>query len=86
LTGKGLPKQLKWKEFEAFLRLLGYELFESKSGSARSYVNQHRQPKVVTFHEPHRKGKTLKLGTLREYLRKLQVTPEEFKKFLESGK
>lgn len=73
----GLPAQLPWRRFVCVLKSLGYQELSSKAGAARSFHNPNGQPPVVTFHEPH-KGDTLRLGTLSEYLRKLQLSREEF--------
>jgi predicted RNA binding protein YcfA (HicA-like mRNA interferase family) len=78
---EGLPSQLHWKDFEVVLRRLGYSLHKSKRGSARTYFNGQRQPEFVTFHEPH-SPKTLPKGTLRAYIRKLRLSPQEFQELL----
>lgn len=64
------------------LELLGYAQMKSKGGSARSFHSTRRNPPVVTFHEPHGKD-VLRHGTLREYIRKLQLTKEQFLEFLD---
>lgn len=75
--GEELPKQLRWREFVAVLTNLGYTLQWSKRGAARAFSNPNREPNLVTFHEPHRPD-TLRKGTLREYVRKLRLTRQEF--------
>ncbi|MFQ5925896.1 MAG: type II toxin-antitoxin system HicA family toxin [Terriglobia bacterium] len=79
---EGLPSQLPWRDFRAVLTKLGYILHRSSRGSARTFHNPNREPQFVTFHEPHR-PKTLPKGTLREYVRKLQLSPREFLNLLE---
>lgn len=74
---KGLPNQLKWREFVAFLKVLGYELKHNKRGSARTFYNPNGNPHLVTFHEPHR-PKCLKKGILSSYLGKLNISTKEF--------
>lgn len=72
-----LPTQLPWRKFVAILKSLGYTELPSKGGSARNFHNPQRIPELVTFHEPHG-GDTLRQGTLSEYLRKLDLSREEF--------
>jgi predicted RNA binding protein YcfA (HicA-like mRNA interferase family) len=72
-----LPSQLPWRRFVCILRALGYEQLASHGGSARSFHNRNREPHVVTFHEPH-KGDNLREGTLRSYLRKLNLLRPRF--------
>ena len=55
---------------------------KSSRGSARAFHSPSRDPDVVTFHEPHGKD-SLREGTLREYLRKLKLSREEFLALLE---
>jgi predicted RNA binding protein YcfA (HicA-like mRNA interferase family) len=64
------------------LEVLGYEMMKSKRGSARNFHSKTRQPSVVTFHEPHGKD-PIRDGTLREYIRKLQITREQFLEILD---
>ncbi len=80
---EALPAQLRWREFTAVLRKLGYELYKSKKGSARTFHNPNREPPFdfVTFHEPHGSD-TLRKGTLREYVRKLGLSHKEFLELL----
>ncbi|HEX9764208.1 MAG TPA: type II toxin-antitoxin system HicA family toxin [Candidatus Acidoferrales bacterium] len=79
---EALPRQLRWREFTAVLRKLGYELHKSNKGSARTFRNLNRQPPFVTFHEPHGSD-TLRKGTLREYIRKLGLSHAEFLQLLD---
>jgi hypothetical protein len=72
-----LPPQLKWEPFVAALKKLGYRLYKSHPGSARTFVSDEREPSEITFHEPH-DANPIRLGTLREYLRKLKVDRDEF--------
>jgi HicA toxin of bacterial toxin-antitoxin, len=72
-----LPPQLKWEPFVAALKKLGYRLYKSHPGSARTFVNDEREPSEVTFHEPHSTN-PIRLGTLSEYLRKLKVDRDKF--------
>jgi hypothetical protein len=55
--------------------VLKYKELPSSSGSARHFQKGDDDP--LTFHEPHG-GKTLKQGTLTEYLRKLGIDRETF--------
>lgn len=77
-----LPPQLTWREFVCVLEFLGYQQMKNKRGSARSFHSKTRLPSPVTFHEPHGKD-PIREGTLREYLRKLQLERDEFLKILE---
>ena len=77
-----LPSQLRWNEFLGVVKKLGYSLYESKRGSARTFRTTSREPKFVTFHEPHGSAR-LRKGTLREYVRKLNLTRDEFLKLLD---
>lgn len=82
MSGAGLPNELRWRDFEHVLKKLGYTLYKSRGGSARTFRNPDRTPDLVTFHEPHG-SKGLRKGTLREYLRKLNLGHDEFLKLLE---
>jgi len=64
------------------LRKLGYTAYKGKAGSARSFVNPSRSPRVVSFREPH-PGDNVGQAMLREYLRKLLLAPDEFVRLLE---
>jgi hypothetical protein len=77
-----LPAQLRWRDFVRALGKLGYRLHKSHSGSARTFISETRQPRLVTFHEPHGSS-PIRPGTLREYVRKLEVSREEFLRLLE---
>ena len=79
---RALPRQLDWRDFERALRRLGYELYKSHPGSARTFRKPGGNPELATFHEPHR-GDTLRVGTLRTYIRKLGLTNERFLELLE---
>jgi predicted RNA binding protein YcfA (HicA-like mRNA interferase family) len=84
MTSEGkLPNQLPWRDFVRVLKQLGYDLFESKPGSARVFFCPTRSPDLVVFHEPHGK-EPLREGTLPEYLRKLQISREQFLQILKS--
>lgn len=72
-----LPRQLAWRDFLRVLRTLGYELHRTGSGASRTFIHATRSPKFVTFHEPHDPA-TLATGTLRSYIRKLELSLEEF--------
>jgi predicted RNA binding protein YcfA (HicA-like mRNA interferase family) len=78
----GLPTQVPWRRFVCVLRKLGYTPQKGKAGSARSFLNPSRTPTVVAFREPH-PGDTLRQPMLRQYLRKLLLTPDEFMQLLE---
>jgi predicted RNA binding protein YcfA (HicA-like mRNA interferase family) len=80
---EGLPRQLAWRRFVCVLRQLGYQECGSRGGAARTYKNDNASPPIATFHEPHG-GDTLPLGTLREYLRKLNISREKFLELLEN--
>lgn len=74
----GLPRQLPWRQFVPVLTRLGYVQLPNKSGASRTFKNTAgRRPLFVTFHEPH-KGHPIARGTLREYVSKLELTPDEF--------
>jgi len=77
-----LPTQLPWRRFVCVLRKLGYAAEKTKHGSARSFVNPGRIPYVVSFREPH-PGQNLRPPMLREALRKLLLSPDEFMRLLE---
>lgn len=78
-----LPRQLEWRHFASVLGKLGYVLHKAGPGSSRHYVNNiGRQPRVVFFHEPHQ-PKTIPAGTLRAYIRQLNLSLEEFLELLD---
>jgi predicted RNA binding protein YcfA (HicA-like mRNA interferase family) len=77
-----LPSQLPWRRFVCVLRKLGYIAQTTKQGSVRSFVNPERIPNVVSFREPH-PGQNLRRSTLRDDLRKLLLSPDEFMQLLE---
>ena len=66
----------------AAAKAMGYEQLPSGGGSARNFYNPNRDPAVVTVHEPHNKGKTLKQGTLSEYLHKFRISRDDFMNLL----
>jgi hypothetical protein len=70
-----LPTQLRWTDFVAAIKSLGYRKLPSPPGSARHFQRGDEDP--LTFHEPHGKSH-LKQGTLREYLRKLGIDRDGF--------
>ncbi len=63
------------------LRKLGYTAQKTKQGSIRSFMNPGRIPNVVSFREPH-PGQNLRPPMLRESLRKLLLSPDEFVRLL----
>ncbi len=65
------------------LKSLGYTELPPTRGSARSFYNPNRTPELVTFHEPHG-GDTLRQGTLSEYLRKLNLSRDDFFELLKN--
>jgi len=77
-----LPRQLDWRGFERALSRLGYELYKSHAGSARSFRKPGGNPELATFHQPHG-GDTLRVGTLRTYIRKLGLSNERFLELLD---
>ena len=78
-----LPADLPWREFARVLRKLEYELSREGPGASRTFRNEHRSPEFVTFHEPHGK-RGLPKGTLRMYIRKLDLERDEFLELLNS--
>jgi predicted RNA binding protein YcfA (HicA-like mRNA interferase family) len=77
-----LPRQLPWKEFLHALRKLGYELEKAGPGSSRTFKSTTRNPKRVAFHEAH-SPRTIPPGTLRAYIRQLDLSLDEFLKLLD---
>ncbi len=77
-----LPTQVPWRRFVCVLRKLGYTPQKGKARSARSFMNPGRIPNVVSFREPH-PGQNLRRSTLRDDLRKLLLSPDEFMQLLE---
>jgi hypothetical protein len=69
--------QLKAWVQNAFLRKLGYTAQKAKPGSTGSFFNPRRSPNVVSFREPH-PGDNLRQPALRDYLRKLLLSADEF--------
>jgi hypothetical protein len=78
----GPPTQIPWRRFVCVLRKLAYVSQKGKAGAARSFSNPKRTPNVVSFREPH-PGKNVRQVMLREYLRKLLLTPDDFMQLLE---
>ena len=76
-----LPHQLPWRRFVCVLRKLGYTAQKTTQGSQRSFMNPRRIPNVVSFREP--RAQNLGRTMLREYLRKLLLSPDEFMQLLE---
>ncbi len=76
-----LPRQLPWRDFQQVLRNLGYTLDQKGPGSARIFIHATRLPRRIGFHEPHN-PKTIPPGTLRAYIRELNLSLEEFLEFL----
>ncbi len=72
-----LPRQLRWSDFQRILKKLGYILHVKGPGSARIFTHSTRLPHRIGFHEPH-DPKTIPAGTLRAYIRELNLTLEEF--------
>ena len=75
-----LPTQLRWSEFVRALKRRGLKQLKSKRGAARQF-ERASDGEIFTFHEPHGGG-TIPPGTLSEYLRKLDLTREEFEVLL----
>jgi predicted RNA binding protein YcfA (HicA-like mRNA interferase family) len=71
-----LPTQLKWPQFVRALTSLGFRQLPSKGGSARHF-QRFSDKTIHTVHEPHG-GDTLRLGTLTEYLRHMDISREKF--------
>jgi predicted RNA binding protein YcfA (HicA-like mRNA interferase family) len=78
-----LPAQLAWRDFLKVVEKLGYKPLPNGRGSARSFHNPNADPPIVTFHEPHGKD-PIRDGTLREYLRKLKISRDDFLALLAS--
>jgi hypothetical protein len=76
----GLPAQLPWMRFMCVLRSLGYSPQAAKRGS-RSFSNPARSPHTVSLREPH-PSDALRQAILREYLRKLALSTDEFLRLL----
>ena len=78
----GLPNQLPWRRFVCVLHGLGYRPQKAGRGSARVFFNPARKPNTVSFREPHPTD-TLRQTALRNYIRKLLLTVDEFMALLE---
>ncbi len=77
------PSELSWRDFVRILTLLEYNLHKKGSGAARTFRNEHRDPELVTFHEPHGKH-GIRKGTLHMYLHILKLGRKEFLELLNS--
>lgn len=73
---ESLPTQLPYRRFVKALKVLGYELQAGRSGVCRHFYNRTKNH-LFTCHEPHG-NQTIPPGTLRAYIRQLQVSREEF--------
>jgi len=78
----GLPTQVPWRSFVCVLRKLGYTAQKTKQGSERSFINPGRIPNIVSFREPH-PGQNKRPPVLRQSIRKLLLSPDEFMRLLE---
>jgi predicted RNA binding protein YcfA (HicA-like mRNA interferase family) len=78
-----LPTQVPWRDFLRVLRQLGYAEQKGKAGSARYFFNPARNPNSVSLREPH-PGTNLNKARLRAYLRKLNLTEDEFLHLLDN--
>jgi hypothetical protein len=63
------------------LHKLGYRLQTAGRGSVRVFLNPTRDPRTISLREPHPSG-TLHPAVLRNYIRKLMLTTDEFMKLL----
>jgi hypothetical protein len=61
-------KTFPWGDFELLLRLLGYELKSSGSGSGRKYYNVQIND-LIMLHEPH--GKDMEPGMVKRLKKQL---------------
>jgi hypothetical protein len=77
-----IPTQLPWRRFVQLLCDLGYRPLKPHRGSLRQFFNPTRNPRQISFHEPHR-GDTLHKASLFAALRKLQLTLDEFVQLLD---
>ncbi len=75
--GRPLPSQLEWRRFLRVMTRLGYSLVREGPGSARHFVHSTREPRIISFHEPHN-PRIIPAGTLRAYVRELNLSREEF--------
>jgi hypothetical protein len=66
------------------LEKLGYVKSKNVAGVGRTFTSKTRTPKIVSFHEPHGSN-PVPNGTLSEYLRKLQISREEFFRLFEGS-
>jgi predicted RNA binding protein YcfA (HicA-like mRNA interferase family) len=77
LTESGLPI-LTAKEIIKVLERLGFKNTRKSKGSHFRYVHPDGRKTTVPVH----KGKTVGRGLLRKILRDIELSPEEFQKFL----
>lgn len=80
-----LPTDLKWAQFVKVLAKLGYRLSKSRAGSGRTFVSKTRTPSEFSCHEPHNNN-PYPVGTLSEYLRKLNISRDFFLDLFEDEK
>ena len=77
-----LPPQLPWRRFVCVLAKLGYKPIKAKRGSARTLPASLESRQSLPSMSRHGKD-TLREGTLREYLRKLNLSRDEFLELLD---
>jgi len=77
LTEGGLPI-LPSKEIIRILERLGFKNTRKSKGSHFRYTHPDGRKTTVPVH----KGKTIGRGLLRKILRDIELSPEEFQKFL----
>jgi len=77
LTEGGLPI-LPSKEIIRILERLGFKNTRKSKGSHFRYTHPDGRKTTVPVH----KGKTISRGLLRKILRDIELSPEEFQKFL----
>jgi predicted RNA binding protein YcfA (HicA-like mRNA interferase family) len=78
LTEGGLPI-LTAKEIVKVLERLGFKNTRKSKGSHFRYAHLDGRKTTVPIH----KGKTVGRGLLRKILRDIELSPEEFQKFLQ---
>jgi hypothetical protein len=68
-----VPRNLEWKRIEALLLAIGCELIEGQGSRVGFKLGDLR----ADFHRPHpeKEAKPYQVRTVREFLRKLEVTP-----------
>ncbi|WP_333655461.1 type II toxin-antitoxin system HicA family toxin [Dissulfurispira sp.] len=77
MTEGGLPI-LPSKEIIRILERLGFKNTRKSKGSHFRYTHPDGRKTTVPVH----KGKTISRGLLRKILRDIELSPEEFQKFL----